>query len=266
MPDFLDRFGDQLDTAQQASSSAAKKHASAGWRSRVGRRSLLAAGATLALAAPVSVAVVSSWDPDLGRAGIDTPVSTDNSPVNPGATDSLAVLNRDQTAADRANAEPMIKAIGAGNQIDRVQTNAIRMVAPDWALVPAKVIRTGPSTTAPDQLCLTNGSTVTCSTATSVTASGLTLLSASEKGTELAGIVPDSVTRVRFAPHEGKAVEVPVRSNFYELTTAQTRTSPPSTLPNGVTVPGAPLPAAGSITWLDANDNKTGPAVQPIPE
>jgi len=266
MPDFLDRLGEQLHAAQQTTSDAARDPAGARRRLRVGRRGLLIAGAALAVGAPASVAVVSVWSPDLQRDGIDKPVSTDSSPVSVDVTSALAVLRRSQTPADRAGAQPLLKAIGAGNQVDGVQTGAIRMVAPGWALVPAKNVRTGPDTSAADQLCLTNGLSNACATALNVTTNGLTLLSASSTGTNLTGIVPDSVARVRFTPQGGQTVEVGVSSNYFRLSTPQTRTSPPTTRVDGTPAPGVPLPAAGNVTWLRADGHQTAPATQPIPE
>lgn len=262
MPDFLDRFGDQLHAAQPVT-PLTPGAVSAAARKRIGRRGFLATGAVLALAAP-AVAVVSSWDPALERPGVDRPVSTDASPVSPTAVNAIAALRREQTPADRAGAAPLVRAIGMGNQVDRVQTEGIRIVAPGWALVPAKSVQTGPGRTATDQLCLTDGQQVGCSAADTVTRNGVGILSATANQTSLTGVVPDGISRVRFTPEDGKSVEVPVEENFYELSVAQARTGPPVSTPEDyagpATIPGPSIPAAGTLTWLDSDGEAVGPA------
>jgi len=52
-----------------------------------------------------------------------------------------AVLRREQTADDRRIAAPLVKAIGIGNQVDRVQTAAIRAVAPGCWCPPRRSAR-----------------------------------------------------------------------------------------------------------------------------
>jgi len=89
MPDFLDRFGDQLYAAQHTGASPA---VAGGRRARVWRggrrRGLVAIGAVLAVGAP-AVAVVGPWDPDLERFGVDRPVTTDDASVNAAAVNAL---------------------------------------------------------------------------------------------------------------------------------------------------------------------------------
>jgi hypothetical protein len=266
MPDFLDRLGDQLRVAHAAQSVKPKRRpgmlARAGLWPRLGRRGVLASLTVLALAAP-ALAVVQPWSPILSRPGVDGPVASDSSPVVTTARGALAVLRREQTSADRTLAEPRVKAIGMGNQVDGVQTASIRALVDGWVLVPAKKVTTGPGQTDSDELCITNGQTVGCSTSSSFVENGVGVLSASKTDTSIAGLVPDDVARVRFTPDTGTPVTVDVESNFYSLSVPETAPSAPVKAPDGSTmIPGPPMPVAGTLDWLDINGHIVGPARQ----
>lgn len=264
MPDFLDRLGAQFYAADAPSVNS--RHTPHGrLAARLGRRGLILAGTSLVVIAPASVAIVQTWQPELTRPGIDQPVKTDDSPVDSDATSNIAVLRRDQTAADRTATAPLLKALGAGNQVDGVQVGAIRSVAPGWALVPVKSVRTSPTATTPDQLCLTNGTMIACSKASSVATTGLTMISSSSDGTRLTGIVPDGVERVRFTPAErGTLAEAPVGSNFFQIRVPQTRAPNPVQMPDGRGVTRGHLPADGVVTWLHSDGTQIAPE-QSIP-
>jgi hypothetical protein len=263
VPDFLDRFGDQLHAAQVASASAATR-GSRGTR-LLGRRSTVIAALVAVIAPSAALAITQPWHPDLSRPGVDHKVTTDAAPVSHAALGAFAVLRREQSAADRSDATPLIKAIGMGNQVDRVQLSGIRMVAPGWALVPAKAAQTAPGgVTAQDQLCLTNGEDVGCANAETAKANGVGVLTASKSSTHLTGLVPDGVARVRFAPDSGSPVEVAASGGFYELTVHSSRSLPAIKAPPGSdgpsTIPGPPAPASGKLTWLDTSGSAVGPA------
>jgi hypothetical protein len=120
------------------------------------------------------------------------------------------------------------------------------MVASGFALAPVRSVVDGPTTTSPDQLCLTNGSVVACAAATSVASNGLTMLTASATATKLRGIVPDRGARVLFSPNAGKPVEAAVASNVYEIVTPEVQLAAPREAPDGFsgppTTPPAPAP------------------------
>ena len=263
MPDFLDRFGDQLHAAQIVA-PAAEQHGLIAKLHR--RRSVMIGTVAIAIAAPgAALAVLQPWQPQLSRPGVDQPVNTDASAVSDAASSAFAVLRRAQTASDRANATPLIKAIGMGNQLDRVQTDGIRMVAPGWALVPAKVAQTRPGgATAQDQICLTDGNEVGCTNAETADANGVGILTASKTETHLTGLVPDGVARIRFTPESGAAVEALTAGGFYDLTVSSARAVSAVKAPPGydgaATIPGPPAPAPGKLTWLDARGKVVGPA------
>lgn len=264
MSDFMDRLGDQLHAAQHAAPPAARagRPTAQPWR-RGSRRGLLAVAAVLALAAP-AVALVTPWDPDLERTGVDKPVSTDPAPVSGLAVDVLAPLRRQQTADDRRIATPLIRTIGTGNQVDRVQSQAIRAVAPGWALVPAKAVKSGPTDVSSDQLCLTDGKTVSCSPASDFAKNGVGIMAASKTHTSFTGLVPDNVVGVRFKPTTGTAVEVETEGNFYALSVSETAPSGRIKAPEGYngpsTIPGPPMPISGALQWLNRDGEVVGPS------
>jgi hypothetical protein len=229
------------------------------------RRGVVVSLAVLAVAAP-ALAVTQPWSPMLSRPGTDNPVKTDASPVTASAREALAVLRRPQTPEDRAKTAPLLKAVGAGNQVDGVQTASIRLLTDGVALVPAKTVRTGPFATSDDELCLTNGTSVTCGPASSVRTTGITSVEASRTTTSYTGLVPDGVARVRFTANTGTAAEAAVTSNFYSLSVPEV--APPRMIdapdaPDGSNgpsrIPGPPTPVGGTIEWLDANGRIVGP-------
>jgi hypothetical protein len=108
------------------------------------------------------------WEPELSRSGLDDPVTRDSSPAPASAREALWVLRRDQTETDRRLATHLIKSIGMGDQVRGVKTESIRALTENWALVPAKSIRSALTATTREVLCLTNGATVGCSEASRV--------------------------------------------------------------------------------------------------
>jgi hypothetical protein len=226
------------------------------------RRGVALSLALLAVAAP-ALAITQPWSPMLSRPGIDDPVRTDPSPVIASAREVLAVLRRPQTAEDRLKTAPLLKAVGAGNQVAGVQTGSIRLLADGVALVPAKTVRTGPSTTSNDQLCFTDGKTITCGPASSLRTTGIGGVAASTARTRYAGLVPDGVVRVRFTPDTGAPAEVAVTSNYYSVSVP--KIAPPTMIdaPEGfkgpARIPGPPMPVGGTIEWLDAGGHVVGP-------
>lgn len=256
MPDFLDRLGQDLRAAQQP---YRLKRSHRAMRTRGRRRIAAFTLAALLLAAPAA-ALVGPWHPTLSRPGVDGPVATDDTPVATSARDALAVLRRPQTAEDRRGTEPLLGVVGAGNQIDRVQTDGIRLLAPGWALVPARVVKNGKSeTSTQDALCLTNGTILGCSPAAQVATQGQVVTQAADGRTDLAGLVPDGVVRVRVSPTAGAPLEARVSSNFFAVSIPQTATSSPVKSPNGSsTIPGPSAPVQVDIQWLDRDGDVIG--------
>jgi hypothetical protein len=173
------------------------------------------------------------------------------------------VLRRPQTAEDQAVAATKLRAIV--NQIDDVQTAAIRALRNGWILVPANTVKTGPDHASGDQLCITNGGVVACAAAASAGETGVALVSASATETRLVGLVPDGVVRVRFTRANGSSVESDVGSNFYDLAVPEVAPATSVKAPEGYdgpsTIPGPPRPIAGTLTWL----NDSGQAIGPNP-
>jgi hypothetical protein len=220
---------------------------------------MLASLAVLVAAAPAA-AIVHPWSPLLGRPSIDGPVRASTAPVIDAAREHLGVLRREQTDTDRTQASSLLATLG--RQTQGVQTDGIRSLAPGWALIPVQSLQIGTETKT-NQICLSHHDGLACGAADKIASDGLSLASASPSGTTIAGVVPDSVARVRFIPTDGKPTEVDVQSNFYKLTTPDLAPSPPVNAPPGYptkTVPGPPLPVQGEVTWLDASGSTVGPA------
>jgi hypothetical protein len=229
---------------------------------------VLIAVAALVVAAPAA-AIIGPWRPLLQRTGVDKPVHTSVSPIAQSARDALAVLRRPQTAEDRARTAPLLTSVGAGNQVDQIQTDGIRSVADGWALVPAKSVKTGPSKAATDELCLTDGQTVACSRASTVGSQGVVVVTAGSGQTNIAGIAPDGVAEVRFTPNAGPPAESRVASNFFALSIPQTAPGTMIKAPPGYNgpskIPGPPMPTPGTIQWVTDAGKIVGPAKQRIP-
>lgn len=266
MPDFLDRFGDQLRNAETPARLPETQRPASHERSRRLRRSGLAALVVLGVAAP-ALAVVQPWNPVTGRPDIDGPVATDSTPVADAAVDVLAVLRRPQTAEDQAAASTKLRAIG--NQINDVQTAGIRALHNGWILVPANTVKTGAAEASSGQLCITNGGVVACAPAASVDGTGVALVSANATETRLVGLVPDGVVRVRFTRADGGSVESDVGSNFYDLSVPEVAPAASVKAPAGYdgpsTIPAPPRPIAGTVSWLSSNDQLIGPTPRGSP-
>jgi hypothetical protein len=247
MPDFLDRFGDQL-LAAQAAPTALKTSAS-----RRIRRGAWASLAMLLIAAP-AVAVVQPWQPVLGRPEVDGPVTSDSSPVVAEARDALAVLRRPQTGTDREIAAPLLKQLSADTV--GVQVAAIRALRDGWALVPVTRVEIAPGETMHDALCVLDNESSACGPASQVRTSGIGATGASETHTIVYGLVPDGVERVRFTPEDGKAVEAAVEDNFYVVRVPQVQPREMIRAPEGFHgpkwIPEPPRPVRGTVEWLDS--------------
>lgn len=271
MSDFLDRFGDQLSTAQERAKPSPQAGDLRSGRSILGRPRRLVLwvlAGSLGVAAP-ALAIIAPWQPSLERPGLDRPVAVSASPISKSVVEAFGVLRRGQSDADRERTASLVRAVGAGNQVDDVQTDGIRSVADGWALVPAKSMQAAPGRNAnTDVLCLTDGQTIGCTPTTSAATNGLGVVSASATQTSIVGLVPDGVSAVRFTPAGGNAVKVTVASNFFSLSVPQT--APASTIkaPPGYThgskVPAPPMPVNGTLQWLDDSGVVTGPAQQAI--
>jgi hypothetical protein len=249
MPDFLERYGEQLQLARRRVDRR---------RSRILRRGTIASLAIVAIAAP-AVAVMQPWNPRLGRPRIDGPVSVSRAPVPTSASEALAVLRRPQTARDRRLAAPHLR--DATREMVGVQVDGIRAVSPDYALVPIKGMRTPTETLGP-MLCLLGGGGSACNSAGDVARSGVILVSAGfAHGTRFVGIVPDGVARVRFTPAGAAPAAVTVHDNFYELRVPQLGRGVRVTPPKGYSgsIPSPPEPAHGRLDWLDAAGAVIGP-------
>ncbi len=260
MTDFLDRLGDHLQVAELAPAGATTPR-----RTRR-RKSVWAIGlAAFAIATP-AVAVMRPWEPELGRPAVDGPVTSSNAPVPKVAEDSLAVLRRPQTAADRANATPLLRVLTP--QFSGVQTDGVRSVADGWALVPVNAVQSADGSVR-DYLCLVDQSGTSCGAVSELNQQGVSSMRVGDKiGTQIAGVVPDGITTVRFTPADGGApLEAKVNaSNFFALSIPSAKTLPPADAPPEITqktgaktVPGGFEPAHGTLEWLDADGRVQGP-------
>lgn len=253
MPDFLDRLGGQLAAAQEP--AVAPRGSGRGRTLGTLRARVLVVGIGALVVAAPAAAIIHPWQPELSRPGIDGPVTTSSAGVLASASDVLAVLRRPQTDADRTLTAPLIRRVGSANLVDGVQTDSIRSLAPDWALVPVHTVlsrRGGASVH--DQLCLTDGNTMTCQPAAKVAVDGVWVLA----GSRLASVVPDNVARVRYVSSGGDSSTVDVHDNFFAMTLSADRPVPSD---DG---PPAP-PRSGQLQWLDAKGDVVGPERQPLP-
>ena len=262
MPDFLDRFGEQLRLAEQKHYGTTEFTSRHGLSRRTRRRGLFAAVAALVIAAPAA-ALVSPWNPTVGRPGIDEPIVPPSSaPVATDAKAALAILRREQTTADREAAAPLLRALG--HPVGGVQLDGVRALGAGWILAPAEVVDVGrePST---NQLCMTNGEGIACGNAADADTRGVGMSAANDRVTRVTGVVPDRVARVRFVTTNGTVAEVDARNNFYVLTVDETMPTrmirgpkdPKYTGPE--MLPSPPTPIGGTVQWLDAAGRVIGP-------
>lgn len=231
-------------------------------RSRRLRLGAVVAGLSLVIVVP-ALAGVAPWQPTL-RGPADGPVATDDSPVSAAAVNSLAPLRRAQTDQDRSDAAPLLTQIGAGNQLDGVQTSGIRSLAPGHALVPVKSLKMGAGKTSQDMMCLAQQDSVACGRDAQIPSKGMVSVSASYTTTTFAGVVPDGVTGIEFTSESGSTVKTDVASNFFTLKVPEAGTSAPTPVPPGYTgtaktMPGPPLPAKGELHWLNSSGKVVGP-------
>jgi hypothetical protein len=256
--DFLDRYGEQLHAAQLGG------HRLRWARACSARRTLLISLGALAIAAP-AVAVVRPWEPTLGRPGVDEGAATTTTAAAPAAArDVMAVLRRSQTANDRAKATPLLRSVDA--QFTGVQTESIRALRDNWALVPAASVATGPDRTLENALCITDGEGTACGPANAVRDRGIHMISSSATATTVVGLVPDGVTRVRFTPAKGRAATVTAGSNFFSLSVPETQARDTIPAPDDKSwtgpakIEGPPMPVEGSLEWLAADGSVVGPS------
>jgi hypothetical protein len=261
MPDFLDRFGDQLRTAQAASIATPPGHHA---RRMSRRRAWIVVIVVLAVAAP-AVAVTRPWEPLLGRPAVDGGAPrASRAPVTAIARDSLSVLRRPQTEADRRLAQPLLRALNP--RTEGVQVAGIRALRSGYALIPVKSVEIAPGRRIEDALCLSDGASLGCHPAKRVPDTGIGMLSATKTQTRLWGVVPDGVARVRFEPVGHPPVETGVESNFFALRVnalAPARRVPaPEGYPGPATIPGPPTPVEAVIRWLDDAGRIVGPRAE----
>jgi hypothetical protein len=233
------------------------------FRGAMPRRALAVGVATCAIAAP-ALAVTQPWQPEVGRPGIDPPARLSAAGPSKVAQEALAILRRPQTAADRSATAPLLRGV-VGGQVDGVQTDGIRSLASGWALVPAETVETGPGRVSRDQVCFTDGDTLTCGPAARLRAAGVMGSEATQTATTFTGVVPDGVAAVRFDPQVGAARQAPVQGNFFVLEVDEV--APPRMIkaPEGhngpAEIPAPPLPPAGELQWLPGNGEVVGPTV-----
>ena len=171
-------------------------------------------------------------------------------------------MRREQTAADRAVATPLLTALG--HPLGGVQLDTVRALSQRWILAPAELLDTGRGTTS-DQLCITNGEAVACSKAADVDTTGVGVSAAYADTTVLAGLVPDRVATVRFVTTNGTPVKVNAHNNFYSLSVGETMPrrmipAPKASTYNGpAMIPSPPTPIGGTLDWLDADGRVIGP-------
>lgn len=110
-----------------------------------------------------------------------------------------------------------------------------------------KLVREG------DQLCLDGpGSRLACLPEADAAEHGLTIIGGRGDSLRYAGVVPDTVARVRYVPQTGLAVETPVTGNFYTFVIDLEHTHVPHLVPPLTTGPAANVPGIGKLEWLDA--------------
>jgi hypothetical protein len=265
MPDVLDRFGEQLRRAEQRHYGQRAVTTPAARTRRwplTRRRGLLLGLAALIVTAPAA-ALVSPWNPTVGRPGIDEPtVPPSSAPYASTATESLGILRRPQTATDRAAATPVLRALG--HPVGGVQLDGVRALSDGWVLAPVGVVDTGREPRA-NQLCITNGAAIGCGNATDIDKVGVSVLAANARQTKITGVVPDRVERVRLVTTHGTTTEVDARNNFYTLSVAETQPTRMIPAPKSPTytgpdqIPSPPTPIAGTLEWLDDTGHIIGP-------
>lgn len=262
MPDFLERYGEQLRLAEQRHYGAAAVTRSPRRRRVTRRRGLLALLVALLIAAPAA-ALVGPWNPTVGRPAIDEPtVPPSSAPYSSDAVASFEILRRAQTERDREVAEPLLRALG--HPVGGVQLDGVRALPDGWILAPARIVDTGRAAST-NQLCITNGSAIACSNARQADDVGVGLSAANAHQTKIAGLVPDRVARVRFVTRNGTRTTVAARNNFYSLTVNETMATRMIPAPKDRhytgpdRIPSPPTPIGGTLIWLSADDRAIGP-------
>jgi hypothetical protein len=221
------------------------------------RLGLMTSAAVVSLGG-AAVAGVAIWGPELGREDGNRPTAS-ASPVPQAQSDTLGVLARDQTAADRG-AVARAALAAASRRYVGIRLDAVRVLyrptpTTGIALVPVADLRARPGA-APgpigDALCVhtqeaADDFDVRCVTVADVR-EGQAVGIVGDRGW---GLVPDGVARASVAGAGGRETEVPVRSNLLTV---------PSSAYRG---------GSGVVEWLDA-DGRTivpeGGAPMTLPE
>jgi hypothetical protein len=212
-------------------------------------RYLAAAAAALVVAVPATAATT-GWDPfhDPDRR-LPRP-SVSELPPATSLTSQLAVLRRNQTAADRS--APVQAALrGFDDESSGVQLEAVRLLPGGAVLVPVKRFEPrGPGGGRPedrrdDAVCLYSpGSGRTGGTACFTAAQVREGQAITSQGATVDGLVPDGVAGVRLRSAGGTA-EAAVRDNYFAVEL------PPIAGPGGV-----PFVRADAAEWLDREKRK----------
>lgn len=197
-----------------------------------------------------AVASQSIWGPAVGLDSARSP-SVSSAPAPPSQRALLGVLRRPQTAADRSSVSQTALRL-TGRRYRNVRLTEVRVLggattSESVVLIPVGEVAArsteARSGTSEDALCLftvdaRKTSAPSCFTERAVRDGTGRVLS----GTQLAGVVPDGVSVVRFSVPGRGAFDVPVHDNAY--TVLLTRLGPGSTLA-WRRADGSPAPFAG---------------------
>jgi hypothetical protein len=253
MTDYLDSLETTLIAASRRLSSTSSDATQRRWSPR---RFAVAAVALVAVAAP-ALAAMRPWQPLLGDARLGPPPTITNDPPPRDQLDTLQVLRRPQSDADRSSAtEAELRYFGSTTQ--GVRTGYIRelQALPGGravVLVPADshtpLPASAPATlrqrfNVQDPLCVFypssngDGGAKDCFTLAQIRSGEAT----GQLGRDQYGVVPDGVSEVRATYPDGSVVTVAAASNFYDFQAPSSSKAPED-------VPSSP----SQITWLGSD-------------